>query len=134
MDSMVEPIIFFQIIYFHYIIWSSSSWYQTHSMLWYCMIWISCLIFLYPLDSVNSSSIQFCQHHLQLPFLTAMPLFSTKKYLKFHLHFQIVRCQITFSYRMYRSQVCIFISIGKDLEVVTFQMIDLSHYWNSSFY
>lgn len=80
MDVMVETVILFQITYFHYIILNSLSRYQTRCML-FVLYYLSflCLIFLCPLDSVNSSYIQISQHHLQLTFLISTPFFSTKK-------------------------------------------------------
>lgn len=133
----------FQIIYLYYIIWNSLSCYQAPCMLFVlCYLNFLCLIFFSLWDSGDSSYIQIWQHHLQLTFLISVPSFSTKKVSNVSFSFTSLkellgknaRCQISSPYRRCRSQVSIFISIGKDLEVVAFQMIDLSHYWNSSFY
>lgn len=140
MEIMIDPVDLIQIKFSLYPLEQMKL--ISNSLYFVCIV-----LFEFPVSGLSLSLLQILLHtdfsRLFIAcFSNLMPLFSSKKYLKFHFNFQV---QKSFQQKMSNVKLvsstegievkCVFLFPSqRDLEVVVFQMIDLSCYRNSNFY
>lgn len=136
---LVDPVDLFQITYFHYIIWNSCNSYQNHCILsvlyWVPRVWSFSVL---TIDSVNTSCIQISQYlffwfwgHYSFPICIWSFTVISKSRRAFGK-----KCQ-TWTWFPSAKGIevrCVFLlPLQRDVEVVPFQMTEVSSYQNYTF-